>query len=229
MSWRGIPSDFVWRRLHSLSGLWLSLYIILHLWTNAQAAVGDGSGFVEEVNQIHRLPFLPLWELAGLGVPIVLHLVWGLHYLFTGKANSFRSDGRTPYLDYGRNRAYTWQRVSAWILAVGLVAHVVHMRFLEYPERLGTGEYLRGAVVGDFGTITLIMLKETFESPLMMALYTLLVLSGCYHGFNGLWTFMIKWGVTLSERAQRLWLRACQGIMVGVALLGLFAIFGRLL
>src|SRR5262249_35214731 len=160
--------------------------------------------------------------------------------------------------------AYTWQRITSWILLIGIIAHVVHMRFMEYPasarqgsqhyymvrvqadeglytlaKRLGVKLYdpqeierlsvpqpkteegvlkqgpkdllkvkkkkenqdwikalekrplRKGEVITvspDFGTAELLMVRETFKMPLMLALYTILVLSACFHGFNGLWT-----------------------------------------
>lgn len=290
-----LPYDFASRRLHSLMGIWLALYVILHLLTNSQAALWfgeDGKGFVHDVNWIHNLPFLGLIEVLLLGVPILVHLVYGIKYLRTAEYNSFGNNGREAYLTYGRNRAYSWQRITAWILAVAVIAHVIHMRVLEYPEvaqvgnktfymtkvsddpglytlekrigfqifkpdeiagrvvepkgegsveeqrfrqETGFNEALKkkGAGSGEvviaadnFGTATLMMLRETFKSPLMMALYTILVLSACFHAYNGLWTAFIKWGITLSTKSQQLWLKFCQGLMAVVALLGLFAVFG---
>lgn len=34
-----LPSAFIWRRAHSLTGLWLVLFLIEHLLTNSQAAL----------------------------------------------------------------------------------------------------------------------------------------------------------------------------------------------
>jgi len=301
-----IPQAFIWRRLHSLTGVFIVLFLISHLLTNSQAAlfVGeDGSGFVEAVNNIHNLPYLPFIEIALLAVPILIHMVWGIRYLRTGELNSFRGDGTTPSLpEYGRNRAYSWQRITSWVLVVGILAHVVQMRFLEYPvatkvdnethymlpvsldtglitlaQRLNVrlltqkmidyektaehpspewwslpsakdqlleqrrqqreewgkaadarplrdGEVL--AVAPDFGTIELLLVRDTFKSPIMIALYTLFVLAACFHGFNGLWTSMITWGVTISEKAQRNMLFVSTALMVAVTFLGLAAIWG---
>ena len=62
-----IPKAFLWRRLHSIAGLWLVIFIISHLFTNSQAALligDDGQGFINAVNAIHNLPYLPLIEIA---------------------------------------------------------------------------------------------------------------------------------------------------------------------
>ena len=260
-----IPSDFIWRRLHSLAGLWLVIFIIFHLLTNSQAALPlgyDGIGFIKAVNQIHELPYLPLIEIAVLATPILIHLVWGIRYLRTASYSSFGNTGHTPYLpEYPRNHAYTWQRITSWILVLGILAHIVHMRFVEYPtisgngqhksyavrvsldegihplaERLGVRLYTYTednslkpgqalAVADNFGTAELLMVRDTFKMPVMLVLYTLFVLTTCFHAFNGLWTAMISWGITLTARSQRLMRALTVVLMVAVTGLGLSAIW----
>lgn len=306
MTSENTPQAFVWRRLHSLTGLWLVFFVIFHLFTNSQAALlfgNDGAAFTHSVNAIHDTPFLPIVELALLGFPILIHTLWGIKYLRTAKYNSFGPTETAPYLpEYPRNHAYTWQRITSWLLVVGIIAHVIHMRFIEYPTsavkgsdhfymvrvtedeglyplavRLGVQLYTQEevqalknkmpklsseditgntpkeliarqaleqerswlhalekrplkdgelmAVSDSFGTAELLMVRDTFKTPLMIVLYTLLVLATCFHAFNGLWTFMISWGVTLTQRAQA-WMRMVTTIlMVGVAGLGLAAIW----
>jgi succinate dehydrogenase / fumarate reductase cytochrome b subunit len=66
--------------------------------------------------------------------------VWGVKYALTAKGNARKTDGSTPSLpSFGRNRAYSWQRMTSWILLVGLICHVVKFRFLEYPESISQG------------------------------------------------------------------------------------------
>ena len=143
---KAVPKEFIWRRIHSLTGLWLVLFLIEHLVVNSQAAlwIGEsGREFVELVNEIHNLPYLEALEIFLLGMPILFHLVLGLKYLFTARYNSAKSDGSTPSLpQYGRNRAYTWQRVTSWILLFALVAHVAKFRFIDYPVSFQEGSNL---------------------------------------------------------------------------------------
>lgn len=316
---------FIFRRLHSLTGFWLALYIIVHLLTNSQAALwlgDDGKGFIKSVNDIHALPFLTILEIILLGAPILIHTIWGIMYLRGARYNSFYRGESKPYLAYPRNKAYTWQRITSLILVVGLFAHIIHMRFFEYPvsvkvgsehlylvkvdfdeglytvadrlhsqiydkervqlqkemmaksnqslinspllDRMLTSLYevfqtaptnekqkallaeqqaqysknftagldslpLRGGqvivVTPDFGTAELFMLRETFKMPVMIALYTIFVLSACFHAFNGVWTFMISWGVTLTPSSQRLMRYFCTTLMIAVAALGLSTIW----
>lgn len=303
-----IPRDFIWRRVHSFLGLWLVLFLIEHLLVNSQAAlfIGDnGGGFVTAVNSIKELPYLPAIEIFLLGVPFLIHGLWGINYLLSAKVNSLPTDGASVSLpEFSRNHAYTWQRITSWILLFGVVAHVIHMRFIEYPDsaqlsanhfymsrlnldnglytladRLGfeiytpaqiqqikaqiqshlvegqeenhtpeglvaaqrsreEGAWLKAlerrplnenqviAVSKSFGIAELLMVRDAFKDPMMILLYTGFVLAACFHAFNGLWTFMIKWGFTLTANSQRLMRKLATGLMVLVTFLGLAAIWG---
>lgn len=133
-----ISSEFIWRRVHSLMGFWLVLYLIEHLLVNSQAALwigDDGSGFVRMVNSLESLPYLQVIETIFIGIPLAVHAVWGVRRALSARTNSRPSDGSVPSLRYGRNRAFTWQRLASWILLVGIVGHVLQMRFLERPTK----------------------------------------------------------------------------------------------
>lgn len=138
-----LPKDFVTRRLHSLMGIWLVLFLIEHLLTNSQAALflgDDGTGFIKMVNLIYSLPYLRVVELLFIATPFVIHIVWGVKYMRTSKANSHPTDGTAPSLpQYPRNHAYSWQRITAWILIAAVVAHVTQMRFIKSPEVVRAG------------------------------------------------------------------------------------------
>ena len=313
MSVRSIPKAFIWRRLHSLTGLWLVLFLMEHLLVNSQAALllGDNAkGFIEMVNSIHNLPYLEMMEIFLLGVPILLHGIWGVRVLFQAKFNGMVKEN-------GRNRAFTWQRLTSWILLIGIVLHVAKFRFIDYPDSLNQGdkssyfvtvsidqglytvasrlgvelygsdqieeekkdlEKRQGeqalvavsktlpatedfnvqqqmiltsaqtyrqkidwikmlekqkleanevvAVAKDFGTASLLTVRDTFKNPIYAVLYTIFVLAACFHGFNGLWTFCITWGVIIKVAAQQRVLRWAWGVMALVAFLGLASIWG---
>lgn len=319
-----VPKAFIWRRLHSLMGLWFVLFLIEHLLTNSQAALwlGDnGKGFVRMVNALHNLPYLQAIEIFLLGVPILLHIVLGVKYLLTSKSNVLKGDGSKPYIPRARNYAYTLQRITSWILLVGVILHVYKFRFMEYPESIHVGattfymvkvdvdpglytvaerwnvalldqaaierekealldtpagkelvqeayalrkqaahaeaydphkeqllqaaqtyeeqerwvaqlqkESLRPhqvlAASPDFGTATLLTVRDAFKQPIYLVLYTIFVLAACFHAFNGFWTFLISWGWVLKMAAQRAWVGVSVALMLVMIFLGLAAIWG---
>jgi len=300
-----IPQALIWRRLHSLLGIGLVLFLIEHLLTNSQAAlfVGDyGAGFINAVNAIKNFPYLPVIEWTFIGIPLIVHTVWGISRLLTSSTNIWPSDGSKPSLpQYGANQGFTWQRITSWLLIFGIAGHVIQMRYLDYPssahlegkdfyfiritpdeglERLSSrlnfiyfnrteSEHIRNtialslsthhdvpkysvmsqqlhemqawlhafesvktkendliAVVPSFGLAELLLVRNTFKSPIMILLYTFLVLGACFHAFNGLWTSMITWGITLTHQSQRLMRWVSTFLMLLIAFLGLASVWG---
>lgn len=282
-----MPRDFIWRRLHSLFGFWMVLFLTEHLLTNSQAALllgENGRGFIRAVNFIKSLPYLPVIEIVLIGTPILFHMVWGIKYLFTAKSNAFNTNKAKPSLKYGRSRAYSWQRMASWVLLFGLIGHVFFMRFYQDPakaegggkqaffvrvsqdsglasvsERLGAKLWDKGdikayhlveghsdydksvyealtyrelgkgevmAETKDFGSAELLMVRNSFKNIFTCVLYTIFVAAAAFHAFNGLWTFLVSWGVVLKVRSQSRALNWCMAAMCLVALLGLVSIWG---
>ena len=173
---RKIPSPFIHRRFHSFLGIWLVLFLFEHLLTNSEAALffgADGEGFIQMVNLIHSLPYLPVIEIALLLIPFSFHIVWGIKYLFTMKQNAYGKDPAHPHIpENRRNHAYTWQRITSWLLVIFIVLHVGQMRFLKYPEtvHLGDEEYFLVKVSEDAGLPTVAArLGITTFSPSLIA------------------------------------------------------------
>lgn len=284
--------EFLMRRLHSLAGIAFLLFLVEHLFTNSQATLflgDDGKGFIDQVNWIHSLPYLQVIEFSFIGLPLALHVWFGIERIHMAKINSIPSDGTAPSLPLNRNIAFTWQRITSVLLIVGIGVHVYYMRFVKQPEnvtygvhnhffvKLGVDSGLytvaprldlmlfdkkmiddaeahlneqsiqnpKGALFNapfynrqladtvkeerslelekelfhtmkglnpaknqvvahttSFGTAILMMLRDTYKSVWMCVLYSFFVVIACFHACNGLWTFAITWGVTLSERSR---------------------------
>lgn len=282
-----IPKPFILRRLHSLLGLWLVLYLLEHLLVNSQAAFfiqDEGSTFIRLVNALEDLPYLPVIELVFLGLPFLIHMVWGVLYLRTAKLNAHPTDGSKPQLpQYKRNKAYSWQRITSYLLLPAIILHVLQMRFYERPllaikslqphymVRLKEDKGLSGVtnilgasiytsqdlesmqretpsqeekkwfdvanqrvpragevlvVTPNAGSAYFLALREIFKNPLMVILYSLFVVAACYHAFNGLWTAMIVWGLTLTRRSQKRMRTFSNVLMALTIFLGLLSAWG---
>ena len=98
----------------------------------------------------------------------------------------------------------------------------------EYVAKLSKKELKPNQVIAvsqSFGVATLLSVRQIFKSPLMIALYTVFVIAACYHAFNGLWSAMIAWGVTLTARSQVVMRWIAIAFTIGLTLLGLAAIW----
>ncbi len=311
-----IPPSFIFRRIQSLMGLWLIIFLFEHLLINSQAALwlGDqGSGFVRMVNLLQSIPYLHVIEVVIISLPILFHVIWGLKYMISSENNAKKTDGKTSSLMYKRNRAYVWQRITSYIIAIFLIFHVADMRFIRYPVKtiynneeqylvkLNFDEGLYGLTarmqgqlfdkkeivklseyndlniqkvsfdnsfsyeykkaseitkamainqIHDFisslnkfslkdnqiiaampspGKAILLTVRDTFKSYYMIFFYSIFVIAAIFHAINGLWTFMISWGLILSYRSQKSMLNVCLLIMLILAFLGLSAIWGTYL
>jgi succinate dehydrogenase / fumarate reductase cytochrome b subunit len=135
-----VQTGFLIKRLHSITGLFFILFLIEHLLTNSEAAlfVGeDGISFIRSVNLLQSLPYLEGIEFVALGMPIGIHVLLGLYSLLSTRYNSFNGDGSVPSLpQYPRNVAFTFQRITAIFLIVGVLAHVASMRFINKPQHI---------------------------------------------------------------------------------------------
>jgi succinate dehydrogenase / fumarate reductase cytochrome b subunit len=122
-----------------MMGFWLVIYLFEHLLVNSQAAIWlskDGEGFIRLVNSLEALPYLHVIELLFIGIPLALHVIWGVKRALTARTNVGSSDGSKPSLQYNRNFAYTLQRISSWILLFGIIGHVTQMRFIDMPKKI---------------------------------------------------------------------------------------------
>lgn len=82
------------------------------------------------------------------------------------------------------------------------------------------------AMCDSFGLASLMVLRDTYKSALFCILYSLFVIMACFHGCNGLWTFAITWGVSLSESSRNM-VRLVSNILMGLLIfLGLACIWG---
>ena len=199
------------RRLHSLSGVIpLGMFLIMHLSTNASVLIG---GFDQNVKIIHLLDEYNLLipaEIFGIFLPLAFHIGYGLYIAQTARMNH-------GTYGYRENRRYSMQRITAWIATLFIVYHIWHMHWLGKP--LGGGQF-------DPEHATTSTMATMQSHWIIGVIYAVGVASTVYHFANGLWTFLITWGLTVGERAQRGASMACAGLGVVLLALGLGAVAG---
>lgn len=202
---RSKPYHFAIRRLHSLSGIIpVGVFLCIHLSINASILAGAGA-FQFAVDQIHNLDkigVLKVVEVVFIIVPIVFHAVVGVLIWLSGDQNlrSYR---------YGGNLRYTLQRWTGIIAMVFILLHLWHVHWI-IPGGSAFDPHAAAQTA-------VAALAGGWTGPV----YALGVLCAVFHLANGVWTFLITWGLTIGPRSQRFSGRVCIVIGVLLALLGL--------
>ena len=202
----GGRNHFLLRRLHSLTGIVFGGYLIVHLLVNATIAQG-GVVYQTQVDKIHSLPFLPVIEWTFIYLPILFHTVYGVWITITGQPN-------VQNYPYAKNYFYVAQRVSAIVIVLFMVFHVLSLKYGAFGLNLSFDPHRALGTVG----------RHLDHGFLAWVVYPLGILASCYHLANGFWTAAITWGLTVSAAAQRRWGLACAGLFVLTFVAGMVAL-----
>ncbi len=204
-----LSRTFVLRKLHQLSGIVpLGFFLLEHFYTNSKALHGAAE-FNTAVKDLQSIPYILLVETGGIFIPLIYHAVYGLVITVEARPNNLN-------YPYPRNWFYLIQRVTGVILFFFITFHVLNFRFGMIPG-LNNISVARnpdkafGVVAGEFSILPIFMI------------YVIGITSTVWHLANGIWLFMVDWGITIGERAQRLTGYACIGFGVVLLLVGINA------
>lgn len=176
-------TDFLNRRLHSLLGVIpVGFFLLEHLYTNYHATQGADE-FVKAVDFLWGIPLLPVLEIFFIFIPLMYHAIYGLYIVFRAK-NNINNFGTF------RNYMFVLQRVTGVITLVFVVWHVWQTRvhLLLNPGMSSTDLAVHTA--------------DILSNPVTAVLYGIGVLAAIFHFCNGMWSFLVSWGVTVGPRAQ---------------------------
>lgn len=189
--------EFINRRLHSLLGVIpVGIFLLQHLTVNHFATKGE-EAFNTAANFMGNLPFRYVLEAVIIFIPLLFHAIYGLYIAFTAK-NNLGNYG------YFRNWMFMLQRVSGVITLIFLAWHVWETRV-----QAALGEHV------DFN-----MMADIFSSPFMVAFYLVGVISTIFHFANGLWSFAVSWGLTVTPRSQKIMSYVSLGIFFALTIVG---------
>ncbi|WP_096269610.1 succinate dehydrogenase cytochrome b558 subunit [Paucisalibacillus globulus] len=173
--------EYFYRRLHSLLGVVpIGIFMVQHLVINHFAVYGEES-FNKAANFMHNLPFVLALEIFVIYLPILFHAILGVYIVFIAKNNVRR---------YGfvRNWLFYVQRVTGIITLVFIAWHVFETRV-----QVALGASL------DYS-----LMEGILTNPFMFWFYIIGVLSAVFHFSNGLWGFLVSWGIAQSPRSQKI-------------------------
>lgn len=193
--------EFANRRLHSLLGVIpVGVFLIQHLVVNSYVLRGE-EAFNKAADFMGNLPFRLLQETFIIFLPIIYHAVYGIYIAFTAKNNV----GRYGYF---RNWMFMLQRVTGIITLIFIVWHLWETRI----------QAAFGAEVNSQ------MMEDILANPLMLWFYIIGVVSTTFHFANGLWSFAVSWGITVSPKSQRISTYVTLAVFVALSVLGVSTI-----
>ncbi|TXC90146.1 succinate dehydrogenase [Metabacillus litoralis] len=194
--------EFMNRRLHSLLGVIpVGIFLIQHLVINHFATRG-AEAFNEAAHFMEMLPFRYVLEIVIIFLPLLYHAIYGVYIAFTAKNN-------VSNYGYLRNWLFMLQRVSGVVTFIFIAWHVWETRI--------------AAALG--AEVNYDMMASILSSPFMLAFYLIGVISTIFHFANGLWSFAVSWGITVTPRSQVISTYVTLAIFIALSYVGVRAIF----
>lgn len=195
-------NKFLLLRLHSLAGLIpLGLFLLEHVISNATAILGS-EAYNRQIDFLHSIPFLPVWEILFIFLPLVYHAVYGIYIAYLSKNNALT-------YKYARNWMFFFQRVTGVMTLIFVVYHVWSLRLSNVIFRT---------------EVNFQIVQEHLLNPWIALFYILGVLSTTFHFANGLWTGLITWGVTLGPKSQRISGRIMFALFIILSTMGIASV-----
>lgn len=204
-----LSRTFILRKLHQLTGIMpLGFFLLEHFYTNSKALNGP-TAFNTAVIDLQAIPYILLVEIGGIFIPLIYHAVYGLVITVEMRPNNL-------YYPYARNWFYTIQRVTGMILFFFITFHVLNFRFGLFPG-------LNPLSVARNPDQAFQIVAREFRIVPIFIVYLIGITATVWHLANGIWLFLVDWGITIGERAQKIAGYACLGFGLVLLAVGINA------
>ena len=195
-------SPFLLKRLMSITGMLpAGGFLLQHFFSNSYIFISEAA-YNEHTKFLTSLPMVVLIELGMIYLPILLHAAFGVAIIYKGK-NNFTSYGQF------RNWMFFLQRLSGFLALAFIATH-------SYTTRI------RSFLAGE--EMSASNMAEILKQPFWFWFYLIGVVMVVFHFSNGIWSFLVTWGVTVGKKAQQASTALTMGLFVlmgiwGVAIL----------
>ena len=204
-----LSRTFILRKLHQLTGIMpLGFFLLEHFYTNSKALSG-AADFNTAVKDLQSIPYILFVEIGGIFIPLIYHAVYGMVITIEMRPNNL-------HYPYSRNWFYTIQRLTGIILFFFITFHVLNFRFGLMPG-------LNTLSVAHHPDQAFQVVAREFRIVPIFIVYIIGITSTVWHLANGVWLFLVDWGITIGERAQKIAGYACLGFGVVLLAVGINA------
>jgi succinate dehydrogenase / fumarate reductase, cytochrome b subunit len=204
--------NYVLHRIHSLTGVVpVGYYMVQHLALNT-FSIGGAASFNGVIEFFEGIPkhILLAMEIFMIWLPMLFHAVYGVFIAARAENNYFA----TKY-KFAHNRMFWLQRASGLLIFGFLIYHVSTTTIKKY-------------ITNDPEIVKFAAWHEKLHNPIVLLVYVLSIAAASYHLGYGIWNFCIRWGITISEKAQNRIMKISGVVAVGLTLMGWAALAGFL-
>jgi len=204
-----LSRTFILRKLHQLTGIMpLGFFLLEHFYTNSKALNG-AADFNTAVKDLQSIPYILLVEIGGIFIPLIYHAVYGMVITVEARPNNL-------HYPYARNWFYTIQRVTGILLFFFITFHVLNFRFGLIPG-------LNTVSVAHHPEQSFDIVAGEFRRIPIFIVYVIGITATVWHLANGVWLFLVDWGIIIGERAQKIAGYACLGFGIVLLAVGINA------
>jgi succinate dehydrogenase / fumarate reductase cytochrome b subunit len=180
----GQGNSFLWRRLHSLSGIIpVGAFLLEHLISNAFGTNGP-LAYQKQVTFLTSLPFAFWLEVFGIYIPIAFHAFYGFYIWWRG-------DNNVNDYPWTGNWMYTLQRYTGIVVFAYIAYHTWYMRF--------SGIHLFDHPDAAFWKVW----NEFNTKPWTFYAYIVGVVTASWHFGYGIFLFCAKWGIVTGDKGRK--------------------------
>jgi len=202
-----IDRSFLWRRLHSLSGvLPVGFFLLFHIFENLRA-LGGAEVYDEAVFELSQMipgVYFYAVEIGGILLPIAFHGIYGAYLSLEGRYNVGR-------YAYRRNILYLLQRLSGVLALFFIGYHVFSLRI--QVTAMGLGQLAQRP-----GYVSYADVAAHYSNDWVLAFYVLGTLATAFHFGNGINGFCWTWGIAVGERSRRIVELVSWGVVLATAI-----------
>lgn len=123
--------------------------------------------------------------------------------------HSFHSKNNVQRFGTFRNWMFMLQRITGVFLVIFIAWHIFETRI---QKALGA-------------TVDYNMMADILANPFMLAFYIAGVIAATFHLANGLWSFLVTWGLAQSPRSQKIVTYVTIVVFLVLATIGVQALF----
>jgi succinate dehydrogenase / fumarate reductase cytochrome b subunit len=201
----GEGNSYLWRKLHSLSGIIpIGAFLVEHIISNFETMNGP-LAYAKQVLFLNSLPLVRVLEWVFIFIPLAFHAGYGLFIAFRGRSN-------VNLYPWAGNWMYLSQRITGVIAFLYIIQHVWRQRFsgISLPENPGAAFH---------------KVQVELSNPWMLAIYVIAMIATTWHFSYGIWLFAAKWGITPGDKARKRFGYVCGLVGAALCIMGLLSIY----